>query len=916
VIRTTRPGLLAILLTVAALIQSPMAFGQGGSEQLGKILTDPDKLEEFKKERLRPPIEFFRSQIMPNDILPYIKANHWAMVGLEMRANHEDYDGSLQTRPVMLADQPHEMIYRRDARLIKAQRARLTVPIFLPRIPKEIGFQLIRPEAIRQDEEWPAALKPLEPHQQMIVVLSKAANDQFARWSQSRSTLPSAADKGDSGLLDKQRYYRLVLPLEPDKPLLSPHPLTWSPISHVIWDGMAPEIIGTGQQQAMVDWLHWGGQLVIVGGAGPAFTPLRESFLAPYLPAEPSGENVMRSGAELTALSEAYPPSAGAREPDDSVPLTISVPQAWEEFGRRYKPPAPIRATEKKPLFVTALTPKPGATVIPLGGEGNPPLGVEWKVGRGRVLMLAISLSDPDLIGWLGYDTMLRRVVLRRPEERQLNPMQQDRQTGAIIPPHYEPLNGNDLTTVRYVSRDLGAPTRQAVDDDGKPITSTSSTSTTGIDLFVHEVPVGEWLDSAALPSLSRSVLEKASGIEIPGRAFVLKVILAYILVLVPLNYLICRYLLGRREWAWVVVPTLSLAFAIGVERAAAYDVGFDSSCDEIDLIETHGDYPRGHISRFASLYATGRVKFTISYPGPNGTTALALPLATGRSLRGEDSTQSSFETQPVPTLSGFQVQPRSLAMFRAEQLATLPGTVTLTPPGEGPRSVVNESGLDLKDAWVIRIGSDKEFTGVSLGSVAQGAKIPLGAFETIKITDKIVSEEPTSHPTPDLAPGPFLDLLRERSVAVRPEEAGELRLIAWAEKTLAGQTIDPPVDRHRGFTLVVAHLQPSPLLDPASPRYNALALGRETPPPILPIVEPDPNSPIGMGRPRIGRPGVAPAAPRSPNRGGPAAGSGAAGSMPPSTPPSMGPTTAPALPDSPPSPPTATPNAPENPRP
>ena len=39
-----------------------------------------------------------------------------------------------------------------------------------------------------------------------------------------------------------QRYYRLVLPLEDaDKPLLSPHPLAWTPISHVIWDGMPPE---------------------------------------------------------------------------------------------------------------------------------------------------------------------------------------------------------------------------------------------------------------------------------------------------------------------------------------------------------------------------------------------------------------------------------------------------------------------------------------------------------------------------------------------------------------------------------------------------------------------------------------------------------------------------------------------------
>ena len=31
----------------------------------------------------------------------------------------------------------------------------------------------------------------------------------------------------DVNALDKLRYYRLVMPLNPEKPPLSPHPLTW-----------------------------------------------------------------------------------------------------------------------------------------------------------------------------------------------------------------------------------------------------------------------------------------------------------------------------------------------------------------------------------------------------------------------------------------------------------------------------------------------------------------------------------------------------------------------------------------------------------------------------------------------------------------------------------------------------------------
>ncbi len=354
-IGTTRPGFLAFLMSVSVLTAGPLALGQGGSEQLSKILTDPDKLEELKKERLRPPIEFFRSQVMPNDILPYIKANHWAMVGLEMRANHEDYEGSLQTRPVTLADQPHEMIYRRDARLVKGQRARLTMPIFLPTIPKELGFQLIRPEAIRQDEEWPASMRVLEPHQQLVIVLSKSANDQFIRWSQARSTLPSAAKRDDPIVMDKQRYYRMVLPLEPDKPLLSAHPLTWSAISHVIWDGLAPEAIGTGQQQAIVDWLHWGGQLVVVGGAGPAFAPFARVSWPPISRPDPSGENVLRTGRRAQGALGSLPAARRDSRPRGPGRAGANVPEAGgvRDSAGATGPRRRSRWSEKKPLFIT-----------------------------------------------------------------------------------------------------------------------------------------------------------------------------------------------------------------------------------------------------------------------------------------------------------------------------------------------------------------------------------------------------------------------------------------------------------------------------------------------------------------------------------------------------------------------------------
>ena len=74
------------------------------------------------------------------------------------------------------------------------------------------------------------------------------------------------------------------------------------------------------------------------------------------------------------------------------------------------------------------------------------------------------------------------------------------------------------------------------------------------------------------------------------------------------------------------------------------------------------------------------------------------------------------------------------------------------------------------------------------------------------------------------------MTLVVNSSIAGRPEDLGEVRLIAWIPGPRGGQTIEPAVNIHKGFTLVVAHLKIGATPDPASPRYNVLARGPETP--------------------------------------------------------------------------------------
>src|SRR5260370_31506778 len=139
-----------------------------------------------------------------------------------------------------------------------------------------------------------------------------------------------------------EAYYRLVFPPESHKPFLSPHPLTWAPISHIIWDGLPPDSIPVSHQQAMLDWLHWGGQIVLIGGAGPTFSIFRDSFLAPYLPAEPTGDNAQLREADLRPLSRSYPPpvqAAALVHPQVAAgPGPPAPADALQQFAGPYQP--------------------------------------------------------------------------------------------------------------------------------------------------------------------------------------------------------------------------------------------------------------------------------------------------------------------------------------------------------------------------------------------------------------------------------------------------------------------------------------------------------------------------------------------------------------------------------------------------
>jgi hypothetical protein len=792
-------------------------------EERLQILTDPDALrKKLEKDKNRAPFEFFRSQVAPFDILPYIKVNHWSTLTFEMQANDDNYEGILQTEAVKLAGMPHEMYFSRDGHLIKEQRARRALQFMVPdvdtgQVRKQFMVELIRSGALRADASWQANLSTLPPHQMLVMILSKESTTKFASWSRLAATLPASAER-DGGDLEKVRYYRLVLPTEPDMVSLSSHPLTWTTMSHVVWDNYPPDSLSVTQQQAMLDWLQWGGQIILCGGADQSFSVLRESFLGPYLPGEATGLSVPLVEDDLRPLSQSYPPPHYASAVDNQAePVNVERKRTMRRGMRVYRAPVPIRPGPKRPVYLSVLKAKEGASTIPLGEASPHTLAIESRVGRGRITMLALNPNEESLIAWPGLDTLIRRVVLRRPEET----LGEWSGPEGAIPnsPARGRLLSQDLTWYRITSRDLTMPVAGQLPPKEKTKTAAEATvdaaSAQVGESDMHEFPaVADWRDTASLPRLSRDLLEEASGITIPSSHFVMRVILAYLLAVVPLNWLICRFVLNKREWTWIVVPLVALGFAVGVERVAAHDMGYDTAADEIDLLEVQGDYYRAHLTRLVSLYTNGRSHFAVSYP--NNPSALALPLDNGRSIRGEEISSSVWQSSPVPALLNFTVQPRSLAMFRAEEMLALGGAIRISGTA-GKRQIINESELELRDAVLIESTGRGKRQQRLVGTLESGGSVDI---DGLPVGDEL-NPRVVAGPGPD--PNPFLEALRS-SWDERAENQGELRLVAWASTTMGGQAIEPPVDRKRGFTAVLVHLRSGPPPSPDGERYNLLA--------------------------------------------------------------------------------------------
>jgi hypothetical protein len=614
------------------------------------------------------------------------------------------------------------------------------------------------------------------------------------------------SDTEDNDPEDRRRYFHVVTALQPTRSLAADTALAWTSTSVAIWDDFDPGQLEPRQRDALVDWLHWGGTLVISGGS--AATRLEESFLTPYLPADVAGSGELRDASSL----------------EDQYLTAVNYDRLRPE--RRT-----INILPDKPVYLAKLQPRASATATV--SVGDAPLLVERPVGRGRIVMAAFSLYQPEFVNWGGaYDRFWREAIVKIPETT-VNPQFQTGMTGAS----YLRRPARERSGVRFLSRDLGAGAREVnlMGVVGYPSADPTASASVQPNRFSSSFPlpndesttrttetVAEWRDDAAVPSLARQILMDATGIKIPPPEFVLAAAVSYLVVLVPLNWLVCRFAFRRPELAWLTAPVIIVGFSIGIVKFAKVSVGFDTTSQEIDVVEAFDGHPRAHLSRFTCVYSGSRNRAEFRFEDQ---AAVALPMALGKQ-RGQNIEKMQLDWDMSPeapvTLGRYEIHPRSIGIVHAEEMRPLGGSIRVVPgPAADSLVIDNQTGLELWDCHLVT--SDRR---TLLGDLAAGGTLEFAMSGRSVIAEvqppaddsgeRILAPDSDdasgrrysrSRGLGELAPDRLLELLDDPKMNLDKRRAGT-RLIGWMPRPIGGQEVHPKPDRVVGFTVVVLHLE------------------------------------------------------------------------------------------------------------
>jgi hypothetical protein len=662
-----------------------------------------------------------------------------------------------------------------------------------------------------------------------------------------------------------RRNYRPVF-IDPQGALTLPDTmLDWTSTAAVLWDDLEPKSLTPQQWQALLDWLHFGGRLLINGPA--AGIELSRDRLGPLMPQQVSANEELDTAAIEKLIRGWSVPG------DDSVDRQIGI----------------ANAITSRPA--TAGTIDPATAEVPDSGG----LVLRRQIGRGQIVMTRFDLTADWLKNWRSHDSFFNAALMGRPKRQyriaassstigiesweaiypdlrmatfappwhntglrilsrdarltvdrgddESSPAQRPgrRRTGDRIPAIINMITGSQSNaapplppppaTVNSQTRPTPAQRSVNPGDPSLPPLSSELVATgpqaaaissptpnpapdgnanramslKSEEFAAHPVQgLAGWRDDSDFASATLTTLKRESGITIPSRGFILRGLAIYLAALVPLNFLIFR-ILGRVEWAWFAVPIIGLIGAALIARNANLDIGFARSQTEIALIEAHAGYPRAHATRFVSIYNSLSREYDFAFDSGD---AAAAPVGVLFPISDADENDEIVFRQGYgdgPVMAGAGVASNRTRVFHVEQMIDLGGPITL----DSQRiALTNASSFPLSDAVIVEKATDGTIRHAMIGNLTPGARVNLqwSTGDLPPITDRASTAE--SGPS-EISLQPLIQPL----ASSRRFPAGSIRLVARTPQAIPGMTITPAAPQQKRSAAIVVHLAlPTPV--------------------------------------------------------------------------------------------------------
>jgi hypothetical protein len=300
----------------------------------------------------------------------------------------------------------------------------------------------------------------------------------------------------------------------------------------------------------------------------------------------------------------------------------------------------------------TVGRPKPGSKI--LASEGGTPLVVKGGKGSGQVIYLAFDPSAPSFRNWDGNDAFWKSILLQK-------------RTTSLV----------SAVSDRDASEQFGGY------NPGSG------------QLRLADAPY-------AIPQL-----------DIPAFYIVAVFLLAYIVVLVPVNYFVLKAK-DKKEYAWLTTPAIVLVFSIGAYMIGYGFKGGRTLVVKAGLVETYAGQDSAASLFYAGLFSPRKTSYDVklasaSAAGSDSATLFSQPgLNRGgpplRSVQGDTS-----------YIEDFAVDMWAMRVAKAEGVVHLKDGITATVDEKTKNvtgTVRNGSPYSLDDcyvvssSWVARVGA------------------------------------------------------------------------------------------------------------------------------------------------------------------------------------------------------------------